>query len=231
MNKSGNEVTLPYSTSLTNVYGTESIFLVSSFPIVRNDTLEPSGGRLITQWHQGSYYNLFTPFYKNSQSLHTPVGCIAVAIGQFLFHSHNFRKIPQGTITEGIYDSSKNEYNFSGFSTTIWDKFNTYPDYSNNAIYMKPTAAFLGYIGKSIGTVYAEYVGEGSGSDIRNSKCLNFFKSQSGLSVSIKTLSSNYVKSVITRGFPVIFQILHPNDAKGHCALIDQMVTETLRIS
>lgn len=92
---------------------------------------------------------------------------------------------------------------------------------------MKPTAIFLGHIGKSIGILYAKNKGEGSGSDIRNSKCLNFFKSQTSLNVSTKDLSIYDVKKTISKGFPVIFQILHPYDEDGHCALIDHVVTET----
>lgn len=85
-----------------------STFLVSSHPIEKRDTLEPLGGRLITRWHQDTCYNLFTPYYSDYQTLHTPVGCVAVAIGQFLYHSHFYTTHkPEGTVTEATYDNKK----------------------------------------------------------------------------------------------------------------------------
>lgn len=209
-------------------------FILSSDVTTTKNVYEPKGGRLKTKWGQGSYFNQCTPFYGDEANQHTYVGCVPVAFGQFLYHSHyNFGQ-PMYTVTDAAYDSSKNTYSFSGMSSTIWDSFNTdlYWNFFPND--MKPTAVFLGHIGVSIGVHYGKRYNypndkdkhDGTSSDLRYSKCIEFIENQANLKVEIVDLEQKYVISNLEKGYPVVAQVFLKNDSYGHAFLIDHCDTE-----
>ncbi|MCM1355379.1 MAG: C10 family peptidase [Staphylococcus sp.] len=214
----------------------EKQFLISSEPKVTTKILMPKGGRLITKWDQDSYYNLYTPFYRDETSIHAPVGCVAVALGQFFYHSHyNFGR-PVATVTDAQYNSTNNTYSYSGSSSSVWDSFNSNPDKWYMPEYMKPTAIFLGYIGKSINTDYGKIYNrfddkgihrpDGSTAQTISDISVNFFKNQTGLDLDIKSADSGNVASVLEKGYPVVVRSSINGSNIGHAYLIDYYESE-----
>ncbi|MCM1136965.1 MAG: C10 family peptidase [Muribaculum sp.] len=208
-------------------------FILSSDTETSTEILKPKGGRLKTKWTQNGNYNQYTPFYEDNYYQHTYVGCVAVAFGQFFYHSHYQFGLPKYTVTDAAYNSSKNTYSFSGSSSTIWDSFNSYPDRCGQPDYMRPTAIFLGYIGVSLKMKYGKiYYGndgksDGSSSNTISKNSMEFFNSQTQLDIEIKNLNSEDVKSVLRKGHPVVSWIYHyPGDKSGHTFLIDYFESE-----
>lgn len=210
------------------------MFIMSSDVTTTKTVYEPKGGRLKTKWGQGLNFNQYTPFFEDDANKHSYVGCVPVAFGQFFYHSHyNFGQ-PLYAVTEATYNSSDNTYSFSGASSNIWDSFNTesyliyFPDE------MKSTAIFLGNIGVSIGVSYGkryhyandEKKHDGTGSDLKNRTCINFFKDQTNLNVEVVSLDEKYICSNLKKGYPIVAQVTHVYDNAGHAFIIDHYDTE-----
>lgn len=112
-----------------------------------------------TNWEQGYPWNEYVPYYENSTA-HAPAGCAPVAVAQYLYYLHYKYGNPATTINSATYLSS-NTYEYSGSSSTVWDlmaktKTDSGTEYA---------AMFIGYVGKSCYTDYAETEAEGSGTN------------------------------------------------------------------
>lgn len=201
---------------------------------------EPRNGRLVTSWGQGENYNQFTPYFLDDSSKHSLVGCLPVAFGQFMYHSHYNFGVPASTVTEGVYNANSNKYIFSGSSTTIWDSFNSDPDMSFSASYMIPTAVFLGSIGNAVDVNYGKIynkgvdkygniISDGTGSSLRNPVCINYFKTKTGLNVNVRDLTTDNVKSVLQTGHPAVIQLTHTTDYNAHVLIIDYLYSREIR--
>lgn len=139
---------------------------------VEKQTYTPKGGRLKTQWNQRGYYNLYTPFYKDSTKIHSPLGCSAVAVGQMAYHSNKYFGVPTHTSSKAGYNKDSNTYYFYESSTSAWGLIDSGENESfcKNPIKMETTAAFLGNIAVQIrtkfGTKYSVKELKGSGANI-----------------------------------------------------------------
>ena len=202
----------------------------------------PKNGRLKTIWNQTTNFNQYTPYFKNKESVHSYVGCVPVAVGQFLYHTHQEFGVPVGTVTDAVYNESDKKYYFSGWSSEIWNSFSLSDSYYSE--YMKPTALFLGYIGTKIGTKYGEkYEVDESGRDISDgsetgfSNAIPFIKDQTGLSSTVIDANERDCLSVLSKGYPVIMMangVYQPDPKKNdtedisHAFLVDyyKSVTE-----
>lgn len=182
-----------------------------SCPLEQRTIIEtPKNGRLKTKWGQSTYFNQFTPYFKNNDKVHSYVGCMPVAVGQFLFFMHQEFGVPTTTVTNAVYNSSKNTYSFTGSSNTVWNEFSMYNYYDNER--MKPTAIFLGYIGTQIGTNYGKIYREddkgnniSDGSSTKFSGAVDFIKSQTGLTPQVISAKSSLdCSNMLKKGYPVI---------------------------
>ena len=176
----------------------------------------PTGGRLVTKWRQGFYFNSFTPF-KGAD--HASLGCTAVAIGQYLYFTHYKDNRPEKTVTNAVYNKN-NSYTFSGSSSTIWNSFVEYNTY--DSIAMEPTAIFLGWVAQSIGTKF----GESSSSAGLKNVTLPFFNDQTQLGASVKEYKSYLVTDVLEKGYPVFIRADAGTEYSGHAWLIDYCESE-----
>ena len=142
------------------------------------DISVPKGGRLKTKWGQLGFYNQFTPYYKDLTTEHSAVGCVAVALGQLLYHSNKYTGIPKYTVTSAKYNSTSNTYSFSGSDSDVWSLMDSGEDknFSEDKERMKPTAVFLSYIAHSVKAEFAETSDKGTGAYADNA--LNFLRDQ-----------------------------------------------------
>lgn len=159
----------------------------------------PKGGRLATKWNQSEPYNQYTPLLIDGSGNHSLVGCGAVAVGQYLYHSNKYFKVPVSTVTTATYNSSTNTYSFSGASSTVW---NSMVYSTTNAASAKQTAIFLGYVAQRVCTKFGQYSGDGSGTystDLRS-----YLNSECGTSYTWKNFSLSTLISILSSGHPVM---------------------------
>ena len=177
------------------------------------DVYMPKDGRLATVWHQENPFNSYTPFIGEN---HASLGCMAVAIGQYLYFTHYKDNRPEKTVTNAIYNAKSNLYTFSGSSSTIWDSFIKVETNESN---MTSTSIFLGWIAQKIDTQFQE-----SNSFINEfDKSLIFFNEQTGLNASESKYSKYSVKEMLEKGYPVLIRNSIYNDRVkiGHAWVID----------
>lgn len=209
--------------------GTTSQYTMVGMACETTETVyTPKGGRLSTKWGQGVPYNQFTPFYKEPSTIHSLVGCGAVAAGQFIYFYQKYFNPSMTTVTDAIYDSTTNTYSFSGNSNNVWSLFDDGMDKSivNNSERMKPTALFLGYVGVEIFTYYGKYLGEGSSSNWLN--IVSFLNNTCRLSLKHRSFDYQELVNTLKYGIPVFAdsygdQISGTNTTPdvGHAYLID----------
>lgn len=83
---------------------------------------------------------------------------------------------------------------------------------------MKPTAIFLGWIGKSINMNYGLDV---SLADPFSDLSMDFFKIQTGLNISPLKYSDTSVRNILKKGYPVLVYARNNLSPYGHVWLID----------
>ncbi|MDE7091921.1 MAG: C10 family peptidase, partial [Muribaculaceae bacterium] len=158
---------------------------------------------------------------------HSYVGCMPVAVGQFLYFMHQEFGVPATTVTNAVYNSSKNTYSFTGSSSTVWNEFSMYNYYDNEI--MKPTAIFLGYIGTQIGTIYGKTYRDGGKSDGSGTPfdgAIKFINSQTGLTPQVISVKSSLdCSNMLRKGYPVIMMANGNSKIDGskasHAFLVD----------
>ncbi|MDE5673202.1 MAG: C10 family peptidase [Duncaniella sp.] len=196
------------------------VLVATSSPSYYHHEYTPTGGRLKTKWSQGGYFSLFTPFVGGN---HAPVGCTAVAIGQYLYFTHYKDNCPEVTVTDAIYDKKNNSYRFSGSSSTVWNSFASTHRY--DSIYMAPTAIFLGWVAQKIDTKFGE---SSSSAGFRNAT-LSFFNNQTRLNATPSQYSKSLMEEVLQNGYPVFIRA--DSEAGGHAWLIDYCETDGYTVS
>ena len=206
--------------NISNIGNTEYYWKLvgATTPEYRYELLEPIGGRLKTKWHQDYPYNIYTPLKTNG--LHSAVGCVAIALGQYFYFTHYKDNKPTETVTRAQYNETSNTYTFSELSSTKWDLF---PTTENNKIDYVFSPIFLGWIGATIGMEYGE---KESSSSLLNKIVLDFFNSQTQLNASTEKYTKKYVIELLSKGYPVIIQAEYSNSNKGHAWLIDHYESE-----
>lgn len=188
-------------------------------------TLTSKGGRLKTEWDQENNFNLYTPYYIDRRDTHVLAGCVAIALGQFFYHSNKYFGFPISGPTSATYNSSTNRYVFSNFSSIIWNKLNNGPSFENNINTMQTTALYIGWIGMSVDMNWGLYYGLGSGASL-DGKTLIFFNSQTGLNANCESFTTDKSKNLLSRGYPVIAGLMDPIYG-GHTVLIDYYFEES----
>lgn len=183
----------------------------------------PKGGRLNTRWTQYNPYNQFTPYFTDGSGKHALVGCGAIAVGQYLFHSHKYFGIPLSTVNAANYNTTTNTYSFSGSSSTIWD---TMVMDSRDEDATKSTAIFLGWVGKELNTSYGTNQNEGSSTYEEDYP--SFLKKQCNHQFDYQNFSTVNLKNVLIEGHPALsiswlykFDYDGSRTTVGHAYLID----------
>lgn len=187
----------------------------------------PKGGRLSTKWDQGNPYNKYVPFCTNGSSQHSLVGCGAIAVGQYLLHSHRYFNTPSSTVTSATYESASNTYKFSGSSSAVWDQMR---DDASNLSLMEPTSIYLGYLARTLLTKFGE-------TPNAPSITINYYLREF-ISSELKTLhtwedfSMSRLLEKLKQGHPAFMstQFIRkrsnlPTDSIGHSYLIDYAYT------
>ncbi|MDE6096494.1 MAG: C10 family peptidase [Muribaculaceae bacterium] len=150
-----------------------------------------------TKWGQSYPWFQYTPFNINSYNLyqHTLVGCVAVALSQYLYFTHYKDGIPRNTVTNATPTSNGLDYSFSGSSSSIWDQMaiDAYQNGTNEA------ALLLGYVGRKVNSQYG-LTATGSGPEYSTP----FLASIYNTSFSRIPLSYDYIVSTIDKGYPLI---------------------------
>ena len=195
------------------------------------DVYTPKGGRLETKWNQGDNFSQYTPFCKYSPKYHSLVGCVAVAAGQLLYHTHKHWGVPQTTVTTATYNIDSNTYTFSGSDSNIWDLMYRGVDenFSNNAELMKPTAIFLGYVAKEIKSNFGESYNSATTASLYD--CLPFLSSNfRGVLHDKEYLDYRQyywdgVRIMLNNGYPIL--AFSSIDKGGHTYVIDYGETDT----
>ena len=162
----------------------------------------PDGGRLKTKWGQYGFYNQYIPYYENLNE-HSAVGCVAVALGQLLYHSHKYSGIPKYTVTSAIYDPNSNTYSFSGSDSNVWNLMDSGEDskFCNDKERMKPTAVFLSYIAHSVRANFAKKPEEGTGAFAQDA--LDFLRNQTNGKFIEALFTWDGILSMLKNGAPL----------------------------
>lgn len=186
----------------------------------RSKEFMPKGGRLKTHWGQRECYNMFTKFcYEGSETHMCPVGCGAVAVGQYLYWSHYEHGIPVNTVNDASYDQATNTFSFSGNTPDFWDLMmsDTNPVPYDIPYMMRPTAIFLGFIGTEI---KIKYGCNGSASIPANEMAA--LKKHLSTPFIEKDCSSDIVLSILSRQYPVYCMGKEDGSKnRGHVFIID----------
>lgn len=191
----------------------------------------PKGGRLSTKWNQDSYFNQCIPYFTDGSGYHAYVGCGAVAVGQYIFHSNKFFNLPQTTVTDATYNQNTNSFTFSGSSSNVWSQMN---DGSDPLMYkdqqrMLPTSIFLGYVAKELNSQFGQNYGDGTGTYTYS--YVNFIRRICGKELNV--INFNFVKTrdILASGYPVIATSsgskIHNGNTNyvGHAYIIDYAST------
>lgn len=179
---------------------------------------------LTTKWGQEYPCNLFMPKDNTNEDSkgHIYVGCVPVATGQLLYYSHYKWGSPTLTPSHATYNSSRNKYEFSLFSSQQWDKMYLYaPYYPEEA---DPSVGlFLGWIAQSIKAAPKYQDGKHHMTTATLSNAADFIKDQTGYAVSVKGYNRHNVSNMIKNGKPVIFSLSTSDTDAGHAVVIDAM--------
>lgn len=175
-----------------------------------------------TLWSQWEPWNSYTPIKQASDGTYKncPLGCAAVALGQYLYYTHFKDNVPECTVDHITWNYSKHEYEFSGNSNIVWDNMAKTPnEESTDAV-----AIFLAYLGKQLGTSY-----EVKSSSTKESKILEVLKYYFGNVFSKETFAGNQITNSIMKKYPVICTANPANSDNGHLFLVDQYEREYKR--
>lgn len=190
--------------------------------------IETSSKLIKTKWGQNYPWNQFTKIVSDgTNTAQGLVGCVPVAIGQYLYYTHYKDGFPKWTVTTATPIYNGVDFSFSGSSSTVWDNMARY--YWNTGT--TEAAIFLGYVGRELDATY-EY-GE---TKVGLSKTLSYLnKTYSGL-FSQNSYGSDYIVSSLKKSYPVLisassYQDKTDNDKGivGHLFLIDQYRITTVK--
>lgn len=175
-----------------------------------------------TRWGQDSPWNLFSKRFLNN-SYHSyyfaPVGCIPVALGQYMYFTHFKDGFP---VTSPSYAEEINygdwcDYEFLGEASYLWD----YMAIDKNG-QTEPVALLLGYIGRMVNCLY-RLDGTGSSHYYAN----QYLSSLYGTNFYNVEFDYETIKKYLNLGYPVISYAdgtinSNKNSRASHCFLIDQ---------
>lgn len=166
---------------------------------------------LRTHWHQEFPWNNYIPL--STEGAHMSVGCGAVAVGQYLYYTHQTYGKPISMPNTGIYNNATNRYSFYNLSPTIWNKMSIHDfDFSHSC---DSTAVYLGYIAEAIHTNYGPTL---SGSYTNNT--LNFLETL-GFHLSNRCFPSYNAISIFIRQHRPLILELGITGSTGHLLVID----------
>ena len=177
----------------------------------------------VTKWNQVNPWNTCIPYSIENPTIKGPAGCVAIAIGQYLYFLHYKYNKPSSTVTAATYNASTNQYTYSGNSTTVWDEMALNSSGSNAA--KEKTAIFIGYVGQCVNMEYHEAYGE-----TNYTKSLSFINSQTGDNYYVTSIDYNYVENELNAGHPVLASA-YGDDNNGHAFIIDAKEKRTITVT
>lgn len=184
--------------------------------------VETSPKLISTKWGQQYPWNQYTKMKKDSNNnlTHTPVGCVPVAIGQYLYYTHFKDGLPSNTVATASPINNGTDFNFSGSSGTIWD--NMAKIWWN--VGTQETALLLGYIGREMNADY-----DHDGTAVYPSQWFSYLNRTYSNVFSNEKYDNNYVVRSLDRSYPVIISDygyattdIKKENKVGHLFLIDQ---------
>ncbi|MBD5359005.1 MAG: hypothetical protein HDR88_18765 [Bacteroides sp.] len=176
-----------------------------------------------TKWSQLEPWNKYSKYCLDKADntfKHSPNGCSAVAIAQYLYFTHYKDGIPTSSAAYAISTSDGYDYTFPVVTSTNWDKMAK--DSTNPGI--DEVALLIGSIGRSINTTYG--LAGSSTSEKDELRYLNSVYKNNTFTIS----DFNYinVRSSLANGYPVICSARSdmnrdgtPTEEKGHVFLVD----------
>lgn len=184
-----------------------------------------------TKWTQYSSYNRVVPTYYDPQygTMRCVVGCVPVALAQFLYYTHNNYYVPTAMYENGTCTNSYNQgppyngFSFSNWSSNAWSimpktigESITNPQLSIDAV-----AALIGYLTKDLGTRYT-FDGSKSFGTTTIDSIPHVLQNNGIYNSQIITYSNNNVLNDLLNGRPVIASGLENSAGQyGHAYLID----------
>lgn len=164
---------------------------------------------LQTHWAQGEPWNAYTPIINGR---HCAVGCVAVAIGQFMHYLATENNFTFVMPNHGELVGS--EYSFTGETSTIWNHMarvvnDCWPLSADSA------ALALGYIGQCVNMNY------GLGESTSYSQDYTSFLSSVGLFELNTYMSTSNLYDHLCAGIPFLLSVKNKNTGSGHMIVLD----------
>lgn len=177
-------------------------------PTINNDT-SIVNHLVKTHWDQGEPWNAYTPLINGQHCL---VGCVAVAIGQFMHYLATEKDFTFIMPNHGeLVDSS---YVFSGETSTIWSNMAQVED-DSLTLSIDSAALALGYIGQSVNMHYGL-----SESGSYQQDYYSFLSSLGLISFSVN-ITDSYLYNHLSSGIPFLLTVKNQNTGKGHMIVLD----------
>lgn len=168
-----------------------------------------------TTWHQKKPWNVYRPIVNG---LHKEVGCSAVALGQFLYYTHNTYRVPSKMPSKAVLNPSTGDYSFSNMSSTVWNRMallESEPGHKRDS-----AALMLGYIAQAIGTYHSA-----EGNFIASNVNVMNFLYLNGINVTNRVYPTySAISTLIRQHRPLIAEIYDSNYEDGHMLIIDAIM-------
>ncbi len=179
----------------------------------------------ITKWDQDFPWNRYSKYIINEDNIleAAPVGCVAVAIGQYFYYTHFYNEVPYGAADTAIPINNGIDFTFSGSNPNQWDRMATV--YKYGSIGLDATAIFLGDLGRKLNTIYKL-----DGASVSDSSIKSFLNATYNVSFTSVDFDYTYVEKSLISKYPVLgttesnkYSNGKPKDKiGGHAFLIDR---------
>lgn len=169
-----------------------------------------------TDWKQGYPYNQYCPLKSNSNDVHAPAGCVAIAGAQMLYFLHNSLGVPVTAPSEAYCNGNINSYTWdqTNYNSDIWNYM------KNNGIYAAPLIA---NVGRRLNMKYGDISSGAYTSDLVNKVFAPY-----GINCTYTNYDTNYLKNSLTNGMPVLLDALSKrttnsgSEKVGHAFIADR---------
>lgn len=183
----------------------------------RIDTLWIQPHLMTTHWSQEAPYNEYTPIINGH---HCVAGCVAIAIGQYLYYLTNDRDMP-------IYMPNSAQYNEADTCWVFGDEYTLQWSKPSRTISGGPRTNYLamaiGYIGKSCHMKYGLY---SSGASM-----FPDYLSSLGLFRPTECNQTNeYIGEHLQNGFPLLAHAYSDDGSFAHMFVVDGGKTTNYRV-
>lgn len=186
----------------------------------------------VTNWEQDAPWNTYAKLVKYPDNSYDRAltGCVPVALGQYMYHTHYLCGIPSTTVDTATPINDM-DYSFSGNNSEIWDKMAKQYSAINSGV--NEVAIFLGYLGRELNADYNYNETKVDGNNL-----VNYINKIYDTTFSKSDVDYSYIRTSIEKGYPVIGRAYGETQTKSsqgqsgkHVFLIDQYreITTTTR--